>query len=201
MRIISAGAICALFLSIPSIAEARATADLFEPVRQAAARICAPSGPHACRPLRVMSGADFEEQYGCLAEAIFYEAGGEPLRGRIAVVDVIVKRRARLWRGARTICDVVRDKKEICKQRTAGLTECRTVWQFVGMQYEGRRKSETRDWIEARRLARFVLTVHWQETIDADHFWADCGRVPDWVDRSKMSPVDCIGEHYFWKHR
>lgn len=192
----AAGVLACLSLCAPALADrtrpsTSAQASIIEPVERTRARYCRPAGAYECTPAALAPGAELEAEIACLAELIYWEARGEPILGRMAVVDVVLRRVERHWRGETTLCGVARD-------RTG--REGQWKWQFVGMQFEGRRKAEPRAWRQAQRLARFALTVHWRKTVHADHFWAGCDRIPPWVDRDKMWSVVCIGAHYFWRH-
>jgi hypothetical protein len=57
-------------------------------------------------PVRVARGGDLDRDVRCLAQAVFHEARGEPLRGQRAVADVIMNR-ARSGRWGSGACAVV----------------------------------------------------------------------------------------------
>jgi hypothetical protein len=71
---------------------------------------------HASNPLAppfvaAWLGADLERQTVCLANAVYYEASGEPLSGQRAVAQVVLNR-LRHPRYPKTICEVVNQGSE-----------------------------------------------------------------------------------------
>ena len=135
------------------------------------------------------SQAEFEErERRCLATAIYFEARGEPIRGQIAVGQVIMNR-VRSPQFPQTICGVV----------------------YQGQMHPGCQFSFTCDgksdaprpdehWALAQKLARQITSGQvWLPEIGySTYYHADYVK-PGWV--SAMNKIDSIGRHIFYKKR
>ncbi len=122
-----------------------------------------------------------EKQELCLAKNIFYEAGVEPLRGKLAVGQVTLNRvRADRWED--TICKVVFQAKQFSWTRN------RALWNVT----------PTGPLWEASRLAAryLVMGVRLPEFEDALFYHADYVRPPAWA--SAEYEIAQVGQHIFY---
>jgi spore germination cell wall hydrolase CwlJ-like protein len=135
------------------------------------------------------SQAEFEErERRCLATAIYFEARGEPVRGQVAVGQVILNRvRSPLF--PETICGVV----------------------FQGQMHPGCQFSFTCDghtdnprndeqWAQAQKIAKKITTGElWLPEVGYSTYYHANYVSPRWV--GSMSRIDKIGRHIFYKKR
>ncbi len=133
--------------------------------------------------------AEFEErERHCLATAIYFEARGEPLKGQIAVSQVILNR-VRSPKFPQTICGVVYQG-----QYRKG---CQFSFTCDGQSDNPRDKAL---WARAQELSKsFMAGEHWLPEVGYSTFYhADYVR-PRWSYR--MNKIDKIGRHIFYKKR
>lgn len=133
--------------------------------------------------------AEFEErERHCLATAIYFEARGEPLKGQIAVSQVILNR-VRSPKFPQTICGVVYQG-----QHRKG---CQFSFTCDGHSDNPRDKGQ---WAHSQKLAKsFMAGEHWLPEVGYSTFYhADYVR-PRWSYR--MNRIDKIGRHIFYKKR
>ncbi len=130
--------------------------------------------------------ADPRDEIACLALNIYFEARGEPDRGKFAVGHVVLNRVA----GARfpdTICAVIRQGGEVRRHR------CQFSWWCDGRSDKPRNKTE---W---RRSNEIALNVYWGRSTDptegAQWYHADYVS-PSWRKDFKAGPK--IGRHLFY---
>lgn len=155
----------------------------------------------------------------CLARNIFYESGGEPLEGKIAV-GMVTMNRTQDQRYPSTICEVVKQKtvltvpktvKETKTIKTGWLTEPKqvvetkttyvqkVVYQFswVGMR-NIRIKEDDPRWVESKRvaegLARGEYWEYQEKYGEAMNFHAVYVR-PGW----NLKKIGRVGNHIFYK--
>lgn len=123
----------------------------------------------------------------CLAEAIYFEARGEPLRGQIAVAQVVLNR-VRNPAYPNTICGAV-------YQQADSLNRC----QF-SFACDGRKEivNDEAAWRLAVSVAADVTAgKRWlPEIADATHYHANWV-APSW--RSEMKRMTTIGVHHFYR--
>ena len=133
--------------------------------------------------------AEFEErERRCLATAIYFEARGEPVRGQIAVAQVIMNRvRSPLF--PETICGVVYQG-----QMQRG---CQFSFACDGHTDTPKNNSQ---WELAQELSRQITSgQEWLPEVGYSTFYhADYVR-PGWA--RKMNKIDSIGRHVFYKKR
>ena len=124
----------------------------------------------------------------CLTEAIYFEARGEPVRGQIAVGQVILNR-VRSPQFPQTICGVVYQG-----QMHPG---CQFSFACDGHTDMPRNDAE---WAQAQDLARKITSgqVWLPEVGYSTYYHANYVR-PGWVDA--MNKIDTIGRHIFYKKR
>jgi spore germination cell wall hydrolase CwlJ-like protein len=133
--------------------------------------------------------AEFDErERRCLATAIYFEARGEPVRGQLAVAQVIMNR-VRSPDFPDTVCGVVYQ----------GQFERHCQFSFA---CDGRsdQPKDNNQWALAQDLARQVTSDEvWLPKVDySTYYHADYVR-PRWV--RNMSRTDEIGNHIFYKRR
>jgi spore germination cell wall hydrolase CwlJ-like protein len=122
----------------------------------------------------------------CLAQAIYYEAGGESRVGQMAVADVVLNRVASpLYPD--TVCGVV-------FQGSHRRTGCQFSFTCDGSM---KRRMNQRRWANADALAGAVLAgVRMPVSRNATHYHADYVS-PGWA--AEMAPTATIGAHRFYK--
>jgi spore germination cell wall hydrolase CwlJ-like protein len=125
----------------------------------------------------------------CLANAIYFEARGEPVRGQIAVAQVVMNR---VFSGyyPNDVCGVV-------YQDAHRHLACQFTFACDGIPD---RKDELEAWVRAREIAR--------DTLDGKLWLADVGKAthyhaswvrPIWI--REMHKLDRIGVHTFYRPR
>ncbi|HWN49160.1 MAG TPA: cell wall hydrolase [Xanthobacteraceae bacterium] len=134
-------------------------------------------------------GATRAKQEKCLADAIYFEARGEPLRGQMAVAQVVVNR---VFSGyyPHTICGVV-------YQNAHRHLACQFTFACDGIPD---RINEPAAWERAKHIAREALDgKFWLNDIGkATHYHARWVH-PWWV--REMRKLDRIGVHTFYRPR
>jgi spore germination cell wall hydrolase CwlJ-like protein len=119
----------------------------------------------------------------CLARNIYFEAGGEPRAGKIAVAEVTMNR-VKSNQFPKTVCAVVHQKhKNIC--------------QFSWV-CEGKRSVRNNNaWRESQKIAESILISKKRYGIigNAKYFHATYVN-PKWADESRM--IAQIGNHIFY---
>ena len=130
-----------------------------------------------------------EQEYRCLAEAVYFEARSEPEAGQAAVAQVVLNRvRSELY--PKSICEVVYQNKE----------------RYLGCEFsfacEGKSLAvnEAGSWAVAVRIARQVLEggIYNPDVGNATHYHADYVR-PYWS--KALERLDVIGRHIFYRLR
>ncbi len=135
------------------------------------------------------SQAEFEErERRCLATAIYFEARGEPVRGQIAVAQVILNR-VRSPMFPQTICGVVYQG-----QMHPG---CQFSFTCDG-QTDTPRNDE--HWALAQSIAKKITAGElWLPEVGYSTYYHANYVSPAWV--GDMSKIDTIGRHIFYKKR
>jgi hypothetical protein len=136
--------------------------------------------------LRAMKPADGGEQWECLAEAVYFEARGEPIPGQVAVAEVILNR-VDSHRYPDTICGVV-------NQGTGRIHACQFSYTCDGIPEV---IDEVGPWNTAGKIARLLIDGHDRTlTADATHYHADYVD-PYWA---KVYPKTTqVGRHIFYR--
>lgn len=133
----------------------------------------------------------------CLAQNIYFEAGNQPLAGRIAVANVTLNRVEDL-QFPETICDVVYQSKAYYESWTGAKVPVRGMCQFSW--YCDGKSDEPKDsqtWVESIRIADMVLNG---KTVDitSGALWYHADYVyPYWADH--LTRVITIENHIFYK--
>lgn len=125
----------------------------------------------------------------CLAEAIYYEARGEPMRGQMAVAQVVINRVFTDFY-PKTVCGVVYQnahRKFACQFTFA----CDNVREVI---------NEPDMWVQAKRIAKDALEgrIWVPEVGKATHYHAYWVR-PSWV--REMHRLHKLGVHTFYRPR
>jgi spore germination cell wall hydrolase CwlJ-like protein len=147
--------------------------------------------PNAVQPfvLNVPNPAERATAVGCLADAIYYEAGFEPLSGQRAVAQVIVNR-VRDPNFPASVCGVVFEGY----QRRTG---CQ--FSFVCDGSMKRRPPHPEQEAFARMIADQALSGYVEKEVGtATHYHTDYVH-PNWA--SNMVEVAQIGQHIFYHWR
>lgn len=123
----------------------------------------------------------------CMAQAIYFEARGEPFEGQLAVAQVILNR-VRDERYPNEICAVVFEN-ETWRHRCQFSFAC-----------DGRsdRPKDFSAWVSAIKTARMVGTGHLRDvTYASTHYHAEYVE-PEWAARFLRTVK--IGRHYFYRN-
>ncbi|MGZ2412536.1 cell wall hydrolase [Sphingomonas sp. F9_3S_D5_B_2] len=121
----------------------------------------------------------------CLTQAVYYEAGYEPLQGRRAVAQVVLNR-VRHPGFAKSICGVV--------FQGAATGTCQFSFVCNGALD---RRPEPRAWREAELIARQALSGYVEASVgEATHYHADYV-APAWAPA--LAKVAAIGQHIFYR--
>lgn len=206
------GLVAAGALLVPAREPAAAAVTVMIPKAQAAALVQATSGtaatdmravgedarlinatlPFANSPLKsaqrfVLSGGAEDQRRAllCLTQAVYYEAGFEPLEGRRAVAQVVLNR-MRHPAFPKSICGVV--------YQGAGSRTCQFTFVCDGALY---RRPAADAWREAEKVARAALSGYVETSVgEATHYHADYV-APRWAPM--LAKVAAIGQHIFYR--
>jgi hypothetical protein len=143
-------------------------------------------GPlHAARPF-ALTGGDLDQRRAllCLTQAVYYEAGFEPVEGRRAVAQVVLNR-LRHPAFPKSVCGVV--------YQSNGRV-CQFTFVCDGALY----RQPARDaWLRAEEIARAALSGFVDTTVgEATHYHADYV-APRWAPL--LGKVAQIGQHIFYR--
>jgi hypothetical protein len=145
------------------------------------------SGPIAAARPFVLSGdeLDAERALKCLTQAVYYEAGFEPVEGRRAVAQVVLNR-VRHPAYPKSVCGVV--------YQGAGSGVCQFTFVCDGALY---REPEADAWRQARAIAEAALGGYVERSVgEATHYHADYV-APRWAPL--LTKVRQIGAHIFYR--
>ena len=145
------------------------------------------SGPlHSARKF-VLEGSDLDQRRAllCLSQAVYYEAGYEPLEGRRAVAQVVLNR-LRHPAFPKSICGVV--------YQGAGSGVCQFTFVCDGALY---RRPAADAWRQSEEVARAALKGYVESAVgEATHYHADYV-APRWAPL--LAKVAEIGQHIFYR--
>jgi spore germination cell wall hydrolase CwlJ-like protein len=145
------------------------------------------SGPlHSATPF-ALNGSDLDERRAllCLTQAVYYEAGFEPLEGRRAVAQVVLNR-LRHPAFPKSLCGVV--------YQGAGSGTCQFTFVCDGALY---RPPALGAWRQAEEVARAALGGFVERSVgEATHYHADYV-APRWAPL--LAKVAQIGQHIFYR--
>jgi hypothetical protein len=144
-------------------------------------------GPlHAAAPFAARGG-DLDQRRAllCLTQAVYYEAGFEPLEGRRAVAQVVLNR-LRHPAFPKSLCGVV--------YQGSGTGVCQFTFVCDGALY----RAPARDaWLSAEQVARAALAGYVETRVgEATHYHADYV-APRWAPM--LAKVARIGQHIFYR--
>ena len=136
----------------------------------------------------IPASARSKSELKCLATAIYFEARGEPMKGELAVAQVVINR---LKNPAypKTVCGVVYQNQEM---RDA----CQFSFACDGIR---KRITDMVSWRRAQEIARRVVTQNdwWNVDVGSStHYHANYVK-PRWA--RTMKKMDRIGHHIFYK--
>jgi spore germination cell wall hydrolase CwlJ-like protein len=163
-----------------------------------------------------------DKDVDCLARNIFYESGGEPTEGKIAVGMVTVNR-AQDPRFGRSVCEVVNARTIVVKNREVKKTEmvrvgffghpepltrtyivteqvpvCQFSWVCAG--YARRPKPTDDRWIESRAIAEGIARGEYEEyrtKYSNALFFHSAAIRPVWAKTKQM--ITRTGYHIFYE--
>lgn len=146
----------------------------------------APSPARSLGPFVLADGtADEKRALLCLTQAVYYEAGFEPVAGRRAVAQVVLNR-LRHPAFPKSVCGVV-------YQRSASRI-CQFTFVCDGALY---RPPETGAWRQAHAIARAALAGYVEQRVGSStHYHADYV-APRWAPL--LAKVAQIGAHIFYR--
>ena len=141
---------------------------------------------HAARPFDLKGSAvDAQRALLCLTQAVYYEAGFEPIEGRRAVAQVVLNR-LRHPAFPKSVCEVV--------YQGANSGVCQFTFVCDGALY---RKPAHEAWLEAQDIARAALEGYVDPEVgEATHYHADYV-APRWAPL--LAKVVQIGQHIFYR--
>jgi spore germination cell wall hydrolase CwlJ-like protein len=156
------------------------------------ARVINAALPFANGPLHqaeafVLKGNDLDQRRAllCLTQAVYYEAGFEPLEGRRAVAQVVLNR-MRHPAFPKSICGVV--------YQGSGTGTCQFTFVCDGALY---RRPAADAWRQAEQVARAALSGYVETSVgEATHYHADYV-APRWAPL--LAKVAEIGQHIFYR--
>jgi spore germination cell wall hydrolase CwlJ-like protein len=125
----------------------------------------------------------------CLAENIYFEARGEPLRGQYAVAEVTMNRLASP-RFPDTVCDVVHDTRWDTSRR-------RLVAHFSWTAFKLRLESGSPEWKQAMDVATVVYDGRHEPIVPNALFYHATYVTPYWASSKRV--VARIGSHVFYR--
>jgi hypothetical protein len=197
---------------IPAQDQARANATLAVAPNRAAALVEATTGPEAnqmqavgdraklinaalpftssplgvARPFAIGDN-DLDQQRAllCLTQAVYYEAGNEPIEGRRAVAQVVLNR-MRHPAFPKSVCGVV--------YQGAGTRVCQFTFVCDGALY---RQPARMPWREAESVARAALAGYVEPSVGESTFYHADYVAPRWAPL--LSKVAQIGQHIFYR--
>ena len=158
----------------------------------------------------------------CMARNIFYEAGGEPTEGKIAV-GVVTLNRAQDGRFGKTVCDVVKARTVVVKNQEIKRTEvvrtgyfgrpeavekreivakevpvCQFSWTCAG--YARKPKTDDERWVESQAIAQKLAEGEFQEErakYGSALFFHNTAVRPIWARTKQL--VARTGRHFFYE--
>ena len=140
----------------------------------------------SARPFEV-SGSDVDQRRAllCLTQAVYYEAGFEPLEGRRAVAQVVLNR-MRHPAFPKSVCGVVYQRNST--------PVCQFTFVCDGSLY---RRPAAAAWNQAEQVARAALAGYVERSVGgATHYHADYV-APRWAPL--LAKVAKLGQHIFYR--
>ena len=126
------------------------------------------------------------DQYRCLAQAIYFEARGEPIEGQVAVAQVVMNRLSDP-RYPHTICGVV-------YQNETRRHRCQFSFACDG---KSDRPRDGIAWMRAKYIATLAMNGMLENVVgDSTHYHATYSH-PGWAN--ELSPTVTVGRHMFYR--
>lgn len=141
----------------------------------------------AARAFVIPAGDDLDERRAllCLTQAVYYEAGYEPIDGRRAVAQVVLNR-MRHPAFPKSVCGVVYQRNST--------PVCQFTFVCDGSLY---RKPEAAAWKQAEQVARAALAGYVERAVgSATHYHADYV-APAWAPM--LVKISKLGAHIFYR--
>jgi spore germination cell wall hydrolase CwlJ-like protein len=163
-----------------------------------------------------------DKDVDCLARNIFYESGGEPTEGKIAV-GIVTINRAQDPRFGRSVCEVVKARTVVVKSREVKRTEmvrvgyfgrpekitqthtvteqvpvCQFSW-YCGSFVKKPKPTDER-WVESQEIAQAIAQGEYTEyriKYGTALFFHSAGIRPEWAKHKKL--VTRTGHHLFYE--
>lgn len=145
------------------------------------------AGPvHAARPFALPGGAtDYDRALTCLTQAVYYEAGFEPLTGRRAVAQVVLNR-MRHPAFPKSVCGVV--------YQASSQPVCQFSFVCDGSL---NRPAAQAAWRQSREIAAAALAGYVERSVGAaTHYHADYV-APRWAPM--LTKITKLGTHIFYR--
>ena len=170
----------------PSIAEAPTLAIYGKANGTVSTADLSPGGAYTALNKIFSAGNANQAQYKCLAQAVYFEARGEPIEGQVAVAQVVMNRLSDR-RYPRTICGVV-------YQNETRRHRCQFSFACDG-------KSDTPHngiaWMRAKYIASLALNGMLENVVgNSTHYHATYSH-PEWAN--ELHPTVVIGRHKFYR--
>jgi len=126
-----------------------------------------------------------QRELNCLAENIYYEAGGESLAGKMAV-GLVTLNRVNSGKFSKTICGVVHQRTE---------NSCQFSWRC---EDKGKPRATTQQWADSMRVAVYLMTTPAFDITDGATYFHNHTVKPNWKNLSKTSKIE---HHTFYSKK
>ncbi len=136
--------------------------------------------------LRSQPNASGDEEWYCLAEALYFEARGESIKGQFAVAEVIMNRVASK-RFPDSVCGVV-------EQGTGKQYQCQFSYNCDGAAEV---VNERRAWARVGKVARLMLDGAPRQLTAGATYYHTNAVSPRWSE--KFARTATIGTHHFYR--
>lgn len=136
--------------------------------------------------LDAQPAASGDEQWACLAEALYFEARGESVKGQFAVAEVILNR-VDSPRFPDTVCDVI-------NQGTGRKFACQFTYTCDGFKEI---INEPRAFKRVGKIANVMVNGAPRDLTDGATFYHTRAVSPRWS--RKFTRTTSIGEHHFYR--
>tara|TARA_R100001463_G_scaffold24504_6_gene58362 strand:+ start:11058 stop:11495 length:438 start_codon:yes stop_codon:yes gene_type:complete len=130
----------------------------------------------------------------CMANAIYFEARGEPDAGKIAVAQVI-RNRVNDWRFPNTVCEVVTDGLRYKGTDIMVKHKCAFSFYCDGKD-EIITDTQAYEWVKTISYAVIHESLYIDLSEGATHYHANYV-YPSWANT--MTPTICINAHCFYR--
>lgn len=128
-----------------------------------------------------------DEEWGCLTEALYFEARGESVRGQFAVAEVILNR-VDSTRFPNTVCSVV-------NQGTGRKYQCQFTYTCDGHKEVVREKGAFE---QVGKVAQLMINGAPRDLTSGATYYHTKAVSPNWS--RKFARTTTIGVHHFYRH-